>query len=253
MEENGNPEKVGRTKIPFELIISAANFLIAAAQVGLHLSSKSPNDLFMKISRFVTSAVLLVPALKILYQLRRFVGDHGARKMNRIKILWMVAYLLGLISGIAFLFAKPDKSGLEDQAMIVSMASLLGMVASCALLDYKHLPKRNYVDYLIIFSCLVFTIKLAAFFPPLSKHGMILTVAKWGCMAAGLILPVLQSLLSPGSISEPVSHEDFAMFNVLSIAILTLGIAIVASPHIHQWYTKRPNATPLRVGEEENL
>ncbi|AFN83167.1 hypothetical protein EROM_060740 [Encephalitozoon romaleae SJ-2008] len=247
MEENESPEKPGRTKIPFELIISTVNFLIATAQVGLHLKIGTPSGLVMKVSRFTTSAVLLVPAFKILYQLHRFVRDHGVRKMNRVKILWMVAYLLALFSGIAFLFVKPNMTDLKGQAMIVSMASLLGMVISCALLDYKHLPKRNYIDYLIIFSCLVFIVMLASLLPPLKKHDMVSKVAAWGSMATGLIIPVLQSLLSPGSISEPVSYEDFAMFNVLSIAILALSIAAVASPHVLEWYDKKPRTNTART------
>ncbi|KAG5860072.1 hypothetical protein KMI_03g05220 [Encephalitozoon hellem] len=257
MEENSNPEKKGRSGISFDLAISAFNLLVAAAQIGYHhLASGNPSERIVDISKFATSAVLLVSVLKVLYQLRRFTGDHGARKMNRIKILLMVMYLLSFIIGAGLLFTKSNKLGdlkIEDHATIVSMASLLGMVVSSGLLDFKHLPKGNYVDYLIIFSSLVLILKLATFFPPLSKHAGISDAAKWGCIVVGLVVPLIQNLLSPGSISEPVSHEDFAMFNVLSLLILVLGIAIVSSPHIHKWWQSSKVKPKIETAKVETV
>ncbi|KMV65974.1 hypothetical protein M970_060730 [Encephalitozoon cuniculi EcunIII-L] len=234
-----NPQSVEKGKFPLELVISIANFLVAAAQIGYKKFGEAKGDSLAKFSKFVTAAVLLVPIFKILHQLRRFAKEEGGRKMNRIKILCMVVYLLALSSAIALLFIKPDRFDIEKQAMAVSMASLLGMVVSSSLLDYKRLPKGNYVDYFIILASLVFAVKLATLFPPLSNHKMAVDIAQSVCMAVALLLPVVHSLLSPHNILEPVSPEDFAMFNTLSMVILVLGIAIVAFPYIQEWLSNR--------------
>ncbi|ADM11680.1 uncharacterized protein Eint_060720 [Encephalitozoon intestinalis ATCC 50506] len=240
MQENKTSEELKKRHIPLDFILSIINFFVAAVQLGYgkFKGDQSKDSGFSKYSKFITAIVLLIPIFKIFYQLSRFRRECGVKKMNRIKILCMVAYLLVLSAAIVLLFKDSPSFSLETQGMMVAQASLLGMVISSLLINYKNLQKGNYIDYFIILASLAFAARLVALFPPFKVYGIVVAISEWASIAIALVLPVLQSLLYPEIISLPISSEDFAMLNALNAAILILGAGIVASPYIQNWYSK---------------
>lgn len=229
--ESAPPDPL-KKKLFVELPIAAANVLVAICLLGCDcfLEDSHRKETVKASTRYLTAAVLLVPAAKALYLLYRVVSERGLRKMNKLKVLCSVAYLSAITAVALLILVNPSRRfSFEEQAVTVSVGSLMGMVVSSTFLNHNALSKRNYIRPLMALACLALAAEVVAASPLVKSHKAP-GIARWLCIATGLALPTLHSLLTTQGITDPISLEDSASFNVLAMLVLILSVAAVAHP-----------------------